>query len=100
MILYPCAPSKDIIHEAVRLFLSWTGEEVHEMDCLYPAIPMSEKDLASLRVINFESPELNEEPFPVEIDFERRKIEECGCGKGVVYAGIQLATLLGNGLLA
>ena len=41
-----------------------------------------------------------QEPFPVEIDFERRKIEECGCGKGVVYAGIQLATLLGNGLLA
>lgn len=99
MILYPCSPSFEVIKEAVRVFSSWTGEEVREQDCLYRVIHLPEEELARLRVTNFDRPALNEEASAIEIDFERRKIEDCKCGKGVVYAGVELTFLLGKGLL-
>lgn len=34
------------------------------------------------------------------MDFERRKIEDCRCGRGVVYAGVQLTILLRKELAA
>jgi hypothetical protein len=100
MILFPCPPSREVIKEAVTLFSSWTGEEIQERDCLYREIPCAAEDLAGLRVINFDSPDLNETPFPIEIAFERRKREGCQCGKGTVYAGIHLAMVLKRGLSA
>ncbi|OGP53031.1 MAG: hypothetical protein A2Y65_08995 [Deltaproteobacteria bacterium RBG_13_52_11] len=100
MILFPCFPSREVISEAVTIFTSWTGEEVQEGECLYRATPSAAEDLAVLRVINFDSPDLNEEPFPIEIAFERRKSETCQCGNGAVYAGVQLAMVLSKGLSA
>ena len=105
MIIFPCLwpkghlrPSQEVIREAVRMFTSWTGEVIREEECLYRTTPSATEDLAGLRVINPDSPELNANPFPVEIAFERRTREECQCGKGVVYAGVHLAALLGQGL--
>ena len=100
MILFLCSPSREVIKEAVTLFSSWTGEEIQERDCLYRATPSAAEDLAGLRVINFDSPDLNENPFPTEIAFERRKSETCRCGNGAVYAGVQLAMVLRKRLLA
>lgn len=99
MIIFPCSPFLEVIREAGNIFAGWIGEEVQEEECLYRTIPSVTEDLAGLRVINFDSPDHNEEPFPIEIDFERSKIETCQCGKGAVYAGVQLAILLEKGLL-
>ncbi len=99
MMLFPCRPSQEVIGEAVRLVTSWTGEVIREEECLYHATPSATEDLAGLRVINPDSPDLNVNPFPVEMAFERRMREECQCGKGVVYAGFNLAALLSRGLL-
>ena len=82
------------------MFASWTREEVREADCLYQAVRPSPAELARLRVTSFDRPSLNKEPSPIEIDFEGRKIEDCRCGKGVVYAGVELAFLLRKALLA
>ena len=98
MMLFPCLPSQEVIREAVRLVISWTGEEIREGECLYQATPSATEDLAGLRVINPDSPDLNANPFPLEIAFERRTREDCQCGKGVVYAGVHLAALLSRGL--
>ncbi|OGP80538.1 MAG: hypothetical protein A2Z08_02025 [Deltaproteobacteria bacterium RBG_16_54_11] len=114
MMLFPCLwprrwlfsqkghlrPSQEVIREAVSIFTSWTGEEMREGECLYRATPGAAEDLAGLRVINLDSPALNENPFPIEIAFERRRREDCQCGKGAVYAGIHLAALLSKGLSA
>jgi hypothetical protein len=99
MMLFPCLASREVIGEAVRLVASWTGEEIREEECLYRASPPVTEDLASLRVINPDSPDLNAKPFPLEIAFERRTREDCECGKGPVYAGVHLADLLSRGLL-
>jgi hypothetical protein len=98
MILFPCLPSEEVIREAVRLVTSWTGEEIREGECLYRTSPGIAENLASLRVINPDSVDLNENPFPPEIASERRTREGCQCGNGPVYAGIHLAALLGRGL--
>jgi hypothetical protein len=98
MILSPCVPSREAIKEAINIFTSWTGEEIREGECLYRALPDTVNDLVSLRVINPDSSDLNENPLPPEIAFERRTREGCQCGSGPVYAGFHLAALLGRGL--
>ena len=98
MIIFPCSPSREVIREAVEIFTSWTGEALQEGDCLYRANPCSAEDLAALRVINFNKPDLNDNPLPTEIEFEKSKMEGCQCGKGVVYSGVQIALLLKKGL--
>jgi hypothetical protein len=107
MMIFPCLgakgylrPSPEVIREALHMFTSWTGEVIREEECLYRATPSAVEDLAGLRVINPDSPDLNVNPFPQEVAFERRMREECQCGKGVVYAGVHLATLLGGVLSA
>ncbi len=100
MILYPCPTSHQVIREALRIFSSWTREEVREGTCLYQVINPSPAGLARLRVVSFDRPTLNEDPSSIEINFEREKIADCKCGRGVVYAGVQLASLLRKGLLA
>jgi hypothetical protein len=98
MILSPCDPSQELIKEAVSMFTSWTGEEIQEGECLYRALPDMVENLVCLRVINPDSLDLNENPLPPEIAFERRTREGCQCGNGPVYAGFHLAVLLGGGL--
>src|SRR4030042_2774160 len=98
MMLFPCLPFQEVIREAVHIVTSWTGEVIREEECLYRATPSATEDLAGLRVINPDSPDLNANPFPLEIAFERRTREGCQCGKGSVYAGVHLAALLRRGL--
>ncbi|GEM_PF-1580114 len=95
MTLYLCSVSQKLIEEAVDYLYSWGWKKVTYRECLYKREGVAPQRLAALRVINPQSSSLNDTPYPLEIDFEKRKIKECRCGRGSIYSGMHLSRVLG-----
>lgn len=85
MRIYRCLREKESIEKALRIFGRWAGE-VEVRGCPLKGREDLAPSLASLRVLSPEG-KLNDSPFALEVDFERRRLRECLCGRGAVYEG-------------
>ncbi|MCP2619707.1 hypothetical protein NLC35_00450 [Candidatus Aminicenantes bacterium AC-334-K16] len=98
MRLFLCDQKKEIVIKASKYLRKWGLENINLSSC-----PIKEKtnlapDFAANRIISPESQQLNAHPLPVEIQFEEKRLRECGCGKGAVYDGYRYAELAGSSL--
>lgn len=93
MKVYGCDLHQGLIREALSILSGWVGEGMELLPCPLREACFLAEAFARIRVI---SPEgvLNSNPFPLEVDFEARRLKECKCGKGAVCEGRLYSLLL------
>lgn len=96
MLIFYCKPKSQLIKESVEIFKNITGIQLELKECLYKLPYIDYKKIAEFRVLNPSKNETNINPFQQEIEFEREKIYNCKCGKGIIYSGIELVKYLRN----
>jgi hypothetical protein len=99
MIIFECTPFKNVITKSIEIFENWTNHKCKLENCLYKIKNISPLNLAELKILNPLKEELNTSPLQPEIDFEKTKIDECKCGKGIIYSAKDLANILKNKII-
>ena len=94
MKIFSCDLEQKSVRSSLKLLQRWGVGEIFPDPCPIKARIEMGKNFARIRTIRPEVRELNNDPLPIEIRFEERKLSNCLCGKGTVYDGPLYAELL------
>lgn len=86
--VYTCDIYTETTKKAVEIYKKWIKVgDIHLLPCPIKGKTTLAEEMAKIKLINPYSDEPNN-PFPIEIEVEEKKLMDCKCGKGNVYNGI------------
>ena len=94
MIILTCEREIKLIKEAMDYLKGWGLQRIKLRPCpIKKRIELGES-FAAIRVIRAEERRINGKSLPMELNFEKKRLSNCSCGKGVIYDGPLYSALL------
>ncbi len=94
MLIFFCEIFRKTIEKSISLLSSFSGTDFQLRPCPIKGQEGLSEAIAKIRIMYPEREVLNDSPTIVEVNFERKKITRCLCGRGTVYSGTHYALIL------